>query len=51
MGQLSRHASFMEAVMDGLASWFAAMDDLDDGPFMPGGREQPPTPECEIDFA
>ena len=41
----------LEPVVDDLATWFAAMDELDDGPFMPEGREQPPTPDREIDFA
>ena len=41
----------LEPVVDDLATWFAAMDGLDDGPFMPEGREQPPIPEREIDVA
>jgi antitoxin VapB len=41
----------LEPVVDDLAAWFAAMDRLNDEPFMPEGREQPPTPEREIDFA
>lgn len=41
----------LEPVVDDLAMWFAAMDALDAGPFMPEGREQPPTPDREIDFA
>ncbi|HEX6015048.1 MAG TPA: type II toxin-antitoxin system VapB family antitoxin [Geminicoccaceae bacterium] len=40
----------LEPVVDDLASWFAAMDRLNDGPFMPEGREQPRTPEREIDL-
>jgi antitoxin VapB len=40
----------LEPVVDDLAAWFAAMDRLSDEPFMPEGREQPPTPEREIDF-
>ena len=41
----------LEPVVDDLAAWFAAMDELDGGPFMPEGRAQPPTPERDIDFA
>ena len=41
----------LEPVVDDLAAWFAAMDRLNGEPFMPEGREQPPTPEREIDFA
>ena len=41
----------LEPVIDDLATWFAAMDGLDDGTFMPGDREQPPTPDREIDVA
>jgi antitoxin VapB len=40
----------LEPVVDDLTAWFAAMDRLSDEPFMPEGREQPPTPEREIDF-
>ena len=40
----------LEPVVDDLASWFAAMDRLNDEPFMPEGREQPPTPEREVDL-
>ena len=40
----------LEPVVDDLASWFAAMDRLNGGPFMPEGREQPRTPEREIDL-
>ena len=41
----------LEPVIDDLATWFAAMDAFGDGPFMPGGREQPPIPDREIDVA
>jgi antitoxin VapB len=40
----------LEPVVDDLASWFAAMDRLNDEPFMPEGREQPRTPEREVDL-
>jgi antitoxin VapB len=40
----------LEPVVDDITSWFAAMDRLNDGPFMPEGREQPVTPEREFDL-
>lgn len=38
-------------VDDDLASWFAAMDaDGEAGPFMPEGRDQPLTPDDDVDL-
>ncbi|MFO1046441.1 MAG: type II toxin-antitoxin system VapB family antitoxin [Geminicoccaceae bacterium] len=40
----------LEPVVDDIAGWFAAMDRFGDEPFMAEGREQPRTPEREIDI-
>ena len=34
----------VEPMFTNVAAWFAELDRLGDEPFMPGGRDQPPTP-------
>ncbi len=34
----------VEPMFTNVADWFAELDRLGDEPFMPGGRDQPPTP-------
>lgn len=37
----------LEADVD---AWFARLDALNDAPFMPAGRDQPPLPAGPVDF-
>jgi antitoxin VapB len=38
----------VEPVVTDVAAWFAEMDRLASEPFMPEGRQQPPTPERDV---
>jgi antitoxin VapB len=45
--RVSRHGNgvLLEPMIADVQAWFAALDELADEPFMPGGREQPPMPK------
>jgi antitoxin VapB len=38
----------VEPVVTNVSAWFAELDRLASGPFMPEGRRQPPTPERDV---
>jgi antitoxin VapB len=38
----------MEPMFTDTSAWFAELDRLASEPFMPGGREQPPTPKRDV---
>lgn len=40
----------LEPLYPDIDSWFAALDEFADIPFMEDGREQPPMPDSEIDL-
>ena len=40
----------LEPIEADVDAWFARLDALNDEPFMPDGRNQPPTPPGSIDF-
>ena len=40
----------LEPIEADVDAWFARLDALNDEPFMPDGRSQPPTPPGLIDF-
>ena len=38
----------MEPIFTDVSTWFAELDRLAAGPFMPDGRQQPPTPVRDV---
>lgn len=40
----------LEPMETDISAWFAGMDALNDEPFMPDGRQQPPMPASKVRF-